>query len=136
MADTKKKINAASFVSGAKSISDVTDKWCGKSPSDLADGLVSTDLPEVDIKTLIDKPITVLGYQERTGKVGEKDTEYLICLAVPAGQDYAVIFLTGGEVILRKLRQANTENALPVSGKIISRKGASGSKFTYYDFVS
>lgn len=133
---TPKKINAAQFVTGAKGISEVTDKWCGKSPADLAEGLVSTDLPEVDIKTLVDKPITILGYQERTGKIGEKETQYHIVMAVLQGQDYVCIFLTGGEVILRKLRQANAENALPVSGKIISRKGTSGSKFTYYDLVS
>ena len=135
-----KKINAnepvrpdvSAFLSNAKHISDVTEKWRGISPGEIQEGLTSMQLGTVEIEDMVDSEITVLGFQERKGKIKGKETDYLIALIVPAGENVPSTLITGAAVIFRKLRQAADAEALPVKGTIVKRSG----DFDYYDFIA
>jgi hypothetical protein len=127
------KVDVSDKLNDAKPISDITDKWYGVSPSELQEGLTSQQLGQVDLENLIDKGITVLGFHKREGKIKGKTTEYMIIMAVPEGQNFPIVFMTGGQVICRKLQKAADENSLPVKGHISYREGAD---FPYYDFTN
>jgi hypothetical protein len=124
--------DVSSFTSRAKHIADVTEKWIGISPSDIQPGLTSMQLGEVEIDSLLDKETTVLGFQERKGKIKGKETDYVIAIVVPSGENSPSTLITGAQVILRKLRQAGDAEAFPVVGTIVKRTG----DFDYYDFIA
>ena len=126
------RVDVSSHIAGARHIADVTEKWLGKAPGALQEGLTSQQLPEVEIETLVDRSVTVLGFQMRSGKIKGKETEYLIALVVPEGETAVYTLVTGASVIVRKLKQAADAEALPVVGTIVQRKG----DFTYYDFIA
>lgn len=135
-----KKLNAndpqrpdvSAYLSKAKHIADVTEKWIGIAPGDIQPGLTSLQLGEVEIDSLLDKETTVLGFQERKGKIKGKETDYIIALVVPAGENAPSTLITGAAVIVRKLRQAGDAEAFPVVGTIVKRSG----DFDYYDFIA
>lgn len=133
--DNKKTItvSAKKFAAGAKSISEVTDKWTGVKPSDIQDGLSSQDLPQRDIKSLLDVPLTVIGFQKRKGMLKGKESEFLIVLAVPDSDENCIVFVCGGSVVRKKLESAAAENSLPIHGHLVETEGTD---YTYFDFVS
>lgn len=135
-----KKLNAndpvrpdiSAFLGKVKHIAQITEKWVGISPNDIQEGLSSMQLGEVEIDTLLDTETTVLGFQERKGKIKGKETDYIIALVVPAGETAPSTLITGASVIVRKLRQAGDAEAFPVVGTIVKRTG----DFEYYDFIA
>ncbi len=124
--------DVSAFLGKAKHIADVTEKWVGIGPGQIQEGLTSMQLGEVDIEDLLDKETTVLGYQERKGKIKGKETDYVIALVVPVGESVPSTLITGAAVIVRKLRQAGDAEAFPVIGTIVRRNG----DFDYYDFIA
>lgn len=134
--DTTKKapvtVDASKFTKGAKPVS-ILDKWNGVSPSDLQDGLQSTDLPQKDIREILGTPLVIIGFQKRQGVIKGKQTEYMIIMAVREKETAPFVFITGGSVVCKKLDKAMLENALPVSGTIVNQEG---DDFNYYDLVS
>jgi hypothetical protein len=129
-------VDASKFTKGAKEIKGVTDKWFGVAPSAIQEGLSSLDLPQLSKKAgtyPYDKELTVIGFTKRTGTIKDKETEYLIIMAVPAGESQPVCFITGAAVVVEKLLKAAEENSLPVKGRIVEVEGANA---TYDDFVS
>jgi hypothetical protein len=125
-------VDCSNFVKGAKHISTITEKWIGISPNQIQEGLTSLQLAQVEIENLVDHQITVMGYQERKGKIKGKETDYIIAIVVPEGETSPCTLITGAAVIVRKLRQVGDAEAFPVAGTIVERKG----DFTYYDFIS
>ena len=126
-------VNARKFTDGARKIATVTEKWYGVKPEDLQAGLSSQDLPQAEIKSLLDTTITIIGFQKRKGILKGKESEFLIILAVPELEENVIVLVCGGSVIKKKLDTAMSENALPVTGKIVETEGED---FKYYDFVS
>ena len=127
------QVDASSFAKGAKRVTSVTDVWAGVSPNQIQEGLQSTDLEQVKTDFLLDKEITVIGYQKRTGVLKGKETEYLIIMAIPTGRTSPVVFICGGSVVRKKLEKCAEAGELPIIGKIVS---CEGDDFNYYDFVS
>lgn len=134
--ETKKapvQVDASNFTKGAKRVTAVTDVWQGISPNQIQEGLQSTDLEQVKTDFLLEKEITVIGYQKRTGVLKGKETEYLIIMAVPAGRTSPLVFICGGSVVRKKLEKCAEAGELPITGKIVQ---CEGDDFNYYDFVS
>lgn len=128
-----KIVDASSFTKNAHKVATVTDKWEGTAPGDIQEGLQSTDLEQVKIDNLLNRTITIIGFQKRTGTLKGKETEYLIIMAVPEGTTAPVVFITGAQVIRKKLEKCAESGSLPVSGKILLQDGED---FKYYDLVS
>jgi hypothetical protein len=124
--------DVSQFLGSTKHIADVTEKWVGIAPGQIQEGLTSMQLGQVEIDDLLDRETTVLGFQERKGKIKGKETDYIIALIVPVGETAPSTLITGAAVIIRKLRQAGDAEALPVIGTIVKRKG----DFAYYDFIA
>lgn len=124
--------DVSSYLGKAKHIADVTEKWIGIGPGMIQEGLTSMQLGQVEIDDLLDRETTILGFQERKGKIKGKETDYIIALVVPAGDNSPSTLITGASVIVRKLRQAGDAEAFPVVGTIVKRTG----DFDYYDFIA
>lgn len=122
--------NPSDYTRNSRRIADVTDKWVGKAPKDIKEGLTNKDLTLVKSKDLNGKELTVIGYQERKGEVRNKPTEYLLALVI-IGDDLCILS-TGAAVVCRKIKEAGMANALPITGKIIE---CQSDDQTYYDFV-
>jgi hypothetical protein len=126
-------VDASSFTKGAKKVTAVTDIWSGVSPNQIQSGLQSTDLEQVKTEFLLNRNITVIGFQSRQGVLKGKETTYLIIMAVLEGSTSPLVFICGGSVVRKKLEKCAEAGELPISGKIIS---CEGDDFNYYDFVS
>lgn len=125
---TPKTVDASAYTKNASNVK-LLEKWVGVGPSDLAEGLTSLDLEKAALSDLEGKTITVIGYQERTGTLKGKETEYLLILAVPETSNQPVIISTGASVVLKQLRKAAETGALPLKGTVKERKG---DDFNYY----
>jgi len=121
----------ADATAGARRIVDVVDIWTGRSPESFQAGLISKDLPELSCDDVLDREVVILGYQERTGKIKGKDTEYLICLVTVDGEDKLYSLIVGGMVLVRKIREVGHSEALPAIGRIIKPVDKA-----YFDFVA
>jgi hypothetical protein len=129
----KVSINVTDRRDGAKPVSDVTEHWFGTAPHDLQAGITSLDLPRMKTEEIVDKEITVLGFQKRTGKIKGKETEYVLALCAVEGIDDAQIVTMGGAVVFRKLNECADSENLPVKGHIVERTSKGG--VNYYDFI-
>jgi hypothetical protein len=127
------QVDASRFTKNAQPVLSVTDKWNGVGPSDLQPGLKSTDLEQFKLADLENREITILGYQERTGTLKGKETEYVLLLIVVEGSNNASICLTGASVVVKKVRKSLEAGALPIKGRVVECQGAD---FNYYDLVS
>jgi len=128
------KINASQYADKAKKVATVTEKWFGVAPHELQEGLTSQQLPQVDeIDNLDGSEVTVLGFQKREGTFRGAASEYLIIMLQVTGEEEVKVLVTGAGVVKRKLLKCAEENALPVKGKIIKRKGPEND---YFDFAS
>ena len=125
-------VNVSSYTEKARPVADVTEHWFGISPSEVQEGLTSQALPQRDIDDFCGEEITVLGFQNRTGKIRGKETSYKIIMAAGDNGE-AFVFITGAQVINRKLQDCADREALPVRGRIEHKKGAD---FSYYDFTA
>lgn len=129
---SKKQVTVeAGATAGAKRIVDVVDIWVGRSPESFAKGLISKDLPELSCDDVLDKNVMIFGYQERTGKIKGKDTEYLITLVTVGDEMKLYSLIVGGMVLVRKIREVGHSEALPAVGRIIKPEGKA-----YFDFVA
>lgn len=124
-------VDASAFTKNAKKVTSVVDIWIGTSPNMIKEGLSSSDLEQVKTDFLLNRQITIIGYQKRQGVLKGKETEYLIIIAVPEGSTAPLVFICGGQVVRKKLEKCAED--LPVTGKLIS---CEGDDFNYYDFVS
>lgn len=130
--EQKKQITVdAGSLENAKRIVDVVDVWVGRSPDSFEKGLISKDLPELSCDDVLDRQVVILGYQERTGKIKGKETEYLICLVTVDGEPKLYSLIVGGMVLVRKIREVGHSEALPAIGRIIKPTGKA-----YFDFVA
>lgn len=107
--------------SGYDSISKVIEIWYGKQPEPDKKFLM------IDINSIIDKPILIKGFSERTGKYG---SSFLIIYASAYTKkgEFEFIFNCGGSVVFKKLMLV--KDKLPLIGVITCQIGDRGE---YYD---
>lgn len=130
--EQKKQVTVdAGEAAGAKRIVDVVDVWVGRSPDSFQKGLISKDLPELSCDDILDREVTIFGYQERSGKIKGKDTEYLITLVTVEGETKLYSLIVGGMVLVRKIREVGHSEALPAIGRVVKPEGKA-----YFDFVA
>lgn len=130
--EQKVQVNVeAGAAAGAKRIVDVVDLWVGRSPDSFQKGLISKDLPQLACDDVLDREIVIYGYQERTGKVKGKDTEFLITLVTVEGETKLYSLIVGGLVLVRKIREVGHSEALPAVGRIVKPEGKA-----YFDFIA
>lgn len=107
--------------SGYQSVSQVIEVWYGKQPEP------EKKLIMIDINSIIDKPILIKGFVERTGKFG---SSFLVIYASAFTKkgEFEFVFSCGGSVVFKKLMMV--KDKLPLVGIITLQIGDRGE---YYD---
>jgi len=105
--------------------------WIGRKPDDIVSGIQYEDVTKLTTEALLNKEMVVCGYSMRDGKKGP----FAVVCCVPKDLGTVAVFTIGGEVVLRKLKEAGEAKAFPCRCHLTKGKGAK-SGMSFYDLVS
>ena len=108
----------------SQSISDLSEKFIGRSPKDL--GLSISSEMSKKLTDIENREVCIVGYQEKQGKF----RPYLRMFVVPLSEIPPCIVVCSGEVACRKIKEQVEK--LPIKGTFKKLKGKQNS---YWDFV-
>jgi hypothetical protein len=99
--------------------SSFTDQWVGRSPRDLDLKFAKTMAEKFEQDSLIDAEIVIFGFSLRDG---EKRPFAVVCCVV-AGHDDPAVFLSSGEVVIKKLQRIGRQDGFPIRCKLVKPEG-------------
>jgi len=117
----------SAFCGKAKLAESYTEQWIGYSPDTILPGVDPASVEQHDQESLLGHDIVIAGYSLRAGKFGD----FAVIASVNPETNKVFTFVTGGTVILRKLKVIGEKNGFPVRGRLTRPSGK-----RYFDFTA
>lgn len=121
-------VNLSDLQTKAHPVKEFTDVWVGSSPDVL--GIDKDSKEKIELADLENQEIVILGYSKRKGDIGP----FVICTFVVMGGNKANVFITGAQIIVRKMDEVAEQEGFPVSGRITIHPSKSFKGGHYFNF--